>query len=130
MSWTKKTSGHNTRTGQISEIARCQERFTNTRRLQMQLAHLLRSFRRPLAHPTPRYLTLINSSKHVCSLPKTMPDVMIKEWAGVLFSDESRFCLESSDRCARVIRRPNERYAQCSILGRQPYGGGSVMVED
>jgi hypothetical protein len=38
VSWTKKTSGHNTRTGQISEIARCQERFTNTRRLQMQLA--------------------------------------------------------------------------------------------
>jgi hypothetical protein len=48
----------------------------------------------------------------------------------VLFSDESRFCLESSDRRVRVIRRPNERYAQCNILGKQPYGGGSFMVWD
>jgi hypothetical protein len=44
------------------------------------------------------------------------------DWARVLFSDESRFCLESSDRRVRVIRRPNERYVQCNILGRQPYG--------
>ncbi|KAH0818775.1 hypothetical protein GEV33_004016 [Tenebrio molitor] len=46
------------------------------------------------------------------------------EWARVLFSDESRFCLELSDRRVRVIRRPNERYAQCNILGRQPCEGG------
>jgi hypothetical protein len=52
------------------------------------------------------------------------------EWARVLFSDESRFCLELSDRRVRVIRRPNERYAQCNILGRQPCGSGSVMVWD
>jgi hypothetical protein len=36
--WTRKL-GHNTSTGQISEIARClMERFNNTLRLQMQLA--------------------------------------------------------------------------------------------
>ncbi|KAH0821510.1 hypothetical protein GEV33_001281 [Tenebrio molitor] len=52
------------------------------------------------------------------------------EWARVLFSDESRFCLELSDRRVRVIRRPHERYAQCNILGRQPCGSGSVMVWD
>jgi hypothetical protein len=30
----------------------------------------------------------------------------------------------------RVILRPNERYVNCNILGRQPYGGGSVMIWD
>jgi hypothetical protein len=50
------------------------------------------------------------------------------EWARVLFSDESRFCLESRDRRVRVIRRPNERYAQCNFLRMQPYRGRSVMV--
>jgi hypothetical protein len=52
------------------------------------------------------------------------------DWARVLFSDESRFCLESSDRRVRVIRRPNERYAPCNILEREPYGGYSVTVWD
>jgi hypothetical protein len=62
-----------------------------------------------------------------------MPDGMIimngHEYCSQM-SDDSRFCLESSDRRVRVIRRLNERYAQCNILGRQPYGGDSVMVWD
>lgn len=50
------------------------------------------------------------------------------DWARVLFSDESRFCLNKCDRRARVFRRPGERYAQCNILQVDNFGGGGVMV--
>lgn len=51
-----------------------------------------------------------------------------EEWARVLFTDESRFCLRSPDGRERVWRRPGERFAQCCISPRTPFGGGSVMV--
>jgi hypothetical protein len=35
---------------------------------------------------------------------------------------------KDNDIRVRIIRRPNELYAQCNILGRQPFGGSSVMV--
>lgn len=50
------------------------------------------------------------------------------DWACTLFTDESRFCLESSDQRIRVFRRVNERYAQCNFETTSPFGGGSVMV--
>lgn len=49
-------------------------------------------------------------------------------WGKVLFTDESRFCLKPDDRRVKVWRRPGERYAQCNIVGRESYGGGSIMV--
>lgn len=52
----------------------------------------------------------------------------VEDWAKVLFSDESRFCLFSNDRRNLVFRRPGERYSQCNIVGTVSYGGGSVMV--
>lgn len=51
-----------------------------------------------------------------------------EEWANVLFTDESRFCLRSPDGRERVWRRPGERFEQCCISERIPFGGGSVMV--
>ena len=51
----------------------------------------------------------------------------IEDWEHVLFTDESRFCLYSSDRRLRVIRRPGERYAQCNIRETTLFNGGSVM---
>ena len=50
------------------------------------------------------------------------------DWNNVLFSDESRFHLNSSDGRARVYRRIGERYADPCIVQRQHFGGGSVMV--
>lgn len=50
------------------------------------------------------------------------------DWGKILFTDESRFCLKPDDRRVKVWRRPGERYAQCNIVGRESYGGGSVMV--
>jgi hypothetical protein len=108
--------------------------FPNTQRLQMQLArgtnvrigletirqrllednlHIRCPHTGPLAHRQARLQFAENHTRWNDN-----------EWARVLFSDESRFCLELSDRRVRVIRRPNERYAQCNILGRQPCDGG------
>lgn len=55
-------------------------------------------------------------------------DWTLGDWSRVLFTDESRICLSSDDRRGRVLRRPGERYAQCTIAQRVSYGGGSVMV--
>ena len=51
-----------------------------------------------------------------------------RQWAGVLFSDESRFTLSRSDGRARVWRRTGERYADACVREADRFGGGSVMV--
>ncbi|KAK7112350.1 hypothetical protein V1264_011819 [Littorina saxatilis] len=51
-----------------------------------------------------------------------------QQWAQVLFTDESRFCLEPADGRIRVWRRRGERFAEGAVLERQRFGGGSVMV--
>ena len=51
-----------------------------------------------------------------------------QQWAQVLFSDESRFCLQPADGRIRVWRRRGERFADGSVLERNRYGGGSIMV--
>lgn len=51
-----------------------------------------------------------------------------QRWSTVLFTDESLFHLSRVDGRTRVWRRKNERFAECNILERDPYGGGSVMV--
>lgn len=50
------------------------------------------------------------------------------EWANVLFTDESRYCLRSSDGRERVWRRRGERYAECTFSAKVSFQGGSVMV--
>lgn len=52
----------------------------------------------------------------------------MQDWADVLFSDESRFHLDSSDGRQRVYRRTGERYADPCVVQRRAFGGGSVMV--
>lgn len=51
-----------------------------------------------------------------------------QDWRPVLFTDESRFCLDYTDRRARVWRRPGERFHAANIAEHDRYGGGSVMV--
>jgi hypothetical protein len=55
-------------------------------------------------------------------------DWELDQWRLVMFSDESRFCLDHSDRCVRVNRWSGERYAQCNIIPKVNFGRGSVMV--
>ena len=50
------------------------------------------------------------------------------DWAPVLFTDESRFCVDFTDRLARVWRMPNEHFAPVCVAEHDRFGGGSVMV--
>ena len=50
------------------------------------------------------------------------------DWAPVLFTDESRFCVDFTNRRARVWRMPNERFAPVCVAEHDRFGGGSVMV--
>jgi transposase len=52
----------------------------------------------------------------------------VADWTPVLFSDESRFCLDHIDGRARVWRRPGDRYQDACIVQHDRYGGGSLMV--
>ncbi|XP_062611745.1 uncharacterized protein LOC134273568 [Saccostrea cucullata] len=47
---------------------------------------------------------------------------------GVLWTDESRFCLDFNDGRRRVWRKKNERYKDCCITEHDRFGCGSVMV--
>lgn len=51
----------------------------------------------------------------------------VDDWKRVLFTDETRVSLKSPDGRERVWRRPGERFAQCNISPRIPFGGGSTM---
>ena len=57
----------------------------------------------------------------------------LADWRRVMFSDESRFSLQRSDRRQRVYRRLGERYSDACVrevdrFGGVGGGGGSVMV--
>ena len=45
------------------------------------------------------------------------------DWAPVLFTDESRFCVDFTDRRARVWRMPNERFAPVCVAEHNRFGG-------
>ena len=50
------------------------------------------------------------------------------QWGNILFTDESRFNLDSCDRRRRVWRRRDERYAPATIAEHDRFGGGSILV--
>ena len=51
-----------------------------------------------------------------------------RDWARILFSDESCFHLDSSDGRSRAYRRVGERYQDNCVVERHLIGGGSIMV--
>ena len=50
------------------------------------------------------------------------------DWDPVLFTDESRYSLDFTDRRTRVWRRRGERFYYAYISEHDHYGGGSIMV--
>ena len=46
----------------------------------------------------------------------------------LLFTDESRFCLDFHDGRRRVWRQKKERFKNCCVAEHDRFGGGSVMV--
>ena len=51
-----------------------------------------------------------------------------RRWNRVLFTDESRFIAQFADGRLRVWRRTGESMDENSIIERDRYGGGSVMI--
>lgn len=52
----------------------------------------------------------------------------LRHWTPVLFTDESRFCVDFHDGRRRVWREPGERYFACCIAEHDRFGGASVLV--
>ncbi|KFM59399.1 Transposable element Tcb1 transposase, partial [Stegodyphus mimosarum] len=52
----------------------------------------------------------------------------LQQWACVMFSDESRFSLQSDSCRAFIWRAPGTRYHQENITERHRYGGAGVLV--
>lgn len=52
----------------------------------------------------------------------------VSDWCNVLFTDESRFALESDDKRVRVWRERGTRNQDKSIIEHHAFRGGSVMV--
>ena len=50
------------------------------------------------------------------------------QWGNVLFSDESRFCLQKNDGRVRVWRRRGERNARACVVPKKAHFGGGIMV--
>lgn len=51
-----------------------------------------------------------------------------RRWNDVLFTDESRFCVDMFDRRRHVWRRRGERFHDCCVKQVSRWGGGSVMI--
>jgi hypothetical protein len=53
------------------------------------------------------------------------------DWRPAFFTDESRYCLDYTDRRARAWQRKVRRTVQYrNIAEHDRYGGGSIMVCD
>ena len=52
----------------------------------------------------------------------------MKQWRGVLFTDESRFTLFLPGRSASCIPTSQKRFADTCVDETDRFGGGSIMV--
>ncbi|GFV57089.1 transposable element Tcb1 transposase [Trichonephila clavipes] len=51
-----------------------------------------------------------------------------QQWSSVMFSDESRFSLQSDSRRTLIWREPGTRYHQENTIERHRYGGAGWLV--
>ena len=51
----------------------------------------------------------------------------ISDWTAVLFTDESRFCLNFTDRRQLVYIMPKQRFYKLNEAAHDGYGKGSVL---
>lgn len=52
----------------------------------------------------------------------------LNDYRNILFTDESKFCLDFHDGRRRVWRTQGERFSDCCIAEHDRFGGGSVMA--
>ena len=69
----------------------------------------------------------LRSRRPATRVPSTRYHVQMRpnDWAPVLFTDESRFCVDFTDRRASVWRTPNERFAPVCVAEHDRLGGGA-----
>ncbi|GFT04261.1 transposable element Tcb2 transposase [Trichonephila clavipes] len=53
-----------------------------------------------------------------------------QQWASVLFTDESRFTMESDSGCILIWREQRTRYHQSNTVERHSYRGGGILILD
>ncbi|GBL95587.1 Transposable element Tc1 transposase [Araneus ventricosus] len=68
------------------------------------------------------------SRKLRLSFAKSMLNKLETHWNNVLFADENKFNIFSSDRRIKVWRRKNEELNPKNLVGTVKYGGGCVLV--
>ena len=93
---------------------------TVRRRLHSFDLQARRPYRGPVLQPIHRRNRLRWSQQHLRWTQR--------EWRQVLFSDESRFCVDAPDGRERVWRRRGERFTDNCVRQRNRWGGPSVMV--
>ena len=51
-----------------------------------------------------------------------------RQWQNIVFSDESRYCVDRADGRMRVWRRRGDRFTDAYVMERDSWGGPSVML--
>ena len=52
----------------------------------------------------------------------------VRDWTPVLITDESRFCLDFTDRRLLVRRMPKERFDELNVAEHECYGKGKSWL--
>ena len=99
--------------------------FISSRTVRNRLREHNIRLRRPAIHP----ILLPRDRAARLTWCRRYLRIRIQDWSNILFTDESRFHLDSSHYGrSRVYRRVGERYADACVIQRQSLGGDSVMV--
>ncbi len=103
---------------QASGVRICEQTLRN--RLHAANLHARRPAVCPPLTPEHRRLRLEFGREH-----QNIPLARIRS---VLFTDESKFCVDFNDGRRRVWRQRNERFRDCCVLQHDRFGGPSVLV--
>ncbi|XP_076315744.1 uncharacterized protein LOC143228362 [Tachypleus tridentatus] len=78
----------------------------------------------------PARSVILTTRHHAARLEFTLQhlDWDFRQWATLLWTDESRFTVSRDNGRARVWRRRQKRFSACNIVQVDAYGGGSVTV--
>ena len=126
----------NPRTDRFITLTHLQRRFQKATRsarqygiIKQTVLRRLRQARQPI-RPRRPYVEKVITARHRAARLQWAERYFRwgRQWARVLFSDESRFNLSHHDGRIRGFRRRGERFADSYLIERDRFGGGSVIV--
>ena len=103
-----------------SGVRICEQTVRN--RLHAANIRALKPAARPPLTPEHRRLRLDFSQEH--------RNIPLARLSSILFTDESKFCVDLNDGRRRVWRQKSERFRDCCVLEHDRFGGLSVLVWD